>query len=149
MGRSGLSHPLLILGVMEAVTLSKARRVARLHPLAKRLRHDIVRWALASGRSLDFDAITVVLAAKAEIPVPLSRWTEDDVWRLWWLDLSAWCDRYGLQPPTGLADALVSLFVFLEDTNGLAVGSDSSLDLQAALESAGGFGSLRLPASVS
>lgn len=132
-----------------ATTRRSARHSARLGDHARRLRHDVTRWALARGVSVDFDALTVIIGAKSALAAPLRSWTEDDVWRLWWLDLSAWCARHGIAPPERLASSMLALFAHLEDTDGFGPGSDSRPALAAALRSAGGFGSLHEPASAS
>jgi hypothetical protein len=122
---------------MKTSTEPRARRVAQLTPGASTLRLRATQWALANGRRLDYDALTVILSAKAEVPVPVWRWTEDDVWRLWWIDLSGWCTRRGVRTPDGLATTMLTLLAHLDDTNGFAHGSDSLDDLEAAMESAG------------
>lgn len=114
-----------------------ARRIARLPAPARHLRHQVTTWALAHGLPVDYDALTVILGAKSELPTPLRRWTEDDVWRLWWLDLSLWCGRYGLDPPAGLAQTLRTLFAHLDAETGFTSTSDSVAQLNEALEAAG------------
>jgi hypothetical protein len=122
---------------MKTSTEPRARRVARLTPGASTLRLQATQWALANGRRLDYDALTVILSAKAEVPVPVCRWTEDDVWRLWWIDLSGWCTRRGVRTPDGLATTLLTLLAHLDATLGFSHGSDTLDDLEAAMESAG------------
>ncbi len=125
---------------MQISTPTRARRVAQLSPSASTLRLRATRWALANGHRLDFDALSVILAAKAEVGVPIERWTEDDVWRLWWIDLSGWCARRGLATPDGLAATMLTLFSFLSSTGELAPGSDSITYLEEAMGSAGALG---------
>ena len=122
---------------MQTSTAPRARRIAHLSSAASTLRLRTTRWALANGHRMDFDALTVILAAKGEVPVPVNRWTEDDVWRLWWIDLSGWCSLRGVATPDGLATTMVTLFAHLEATGGFAPGSDDLTDLELAMESAG------------
>lgn len=122
---------------MQTSTQPRARRIAHLTPGASTLRLRATRWALANGRRMDFDALTVILAAKAEVPVPVNRWTEDDVWRLWWIDLSGWCALRGVRTPDGLATTMLTLLAHLDATDTFAPGSDSLDELEAAMESAG------------
>ena len=126
-----------MMGTMQTSTAPRARRIARLSSAASTLRLRTTRWALANGRRMDFDALTVILAAKSEVPVPVNRWTEDDVWRLWWIDLSGWCSLRGVPTPDGLATTMITLFAHLDETDGFASGSDSARDLELAMESAG------------
>ncbi len=125
---------------MQIGTLSRARRIAILSPGASTLRLDTTRWALANNYRLDYDSLTVVLAAKADIGVPIKRWTEDDVWRLWWVDLSGWCSRRGLAVPDRLATTMQTLLCHLDATAGFAAGSDSIVDLIGAMRGAGALG---------
>ncbi len=122
---------------MQTSTGPRARRIAQLSPSASTLRLRATQWALANGRRVDFDALTVILAAKSEVPVPVTRWTEDDVWRLWWIDLSGWCAQRGVPTPDGLATTMLTLFAHLDAEGELAPGSDSPAELEAAMESAG------------
>ncbi len=135
-----LSHPLRILGTMTTSTALRPRQVAQLGPSASTLRLAVTRWALAKGHRMDYDALSVILAAKALESAPVCRWTEDDVWRLWWIDLSGWCKQRGLPTPDGLATTMTTLFAYLEDTDGFAPGSHPSADLRAAMRSAGARG---------
>lgn len=122
---------------MNTSTAPRARRLASLGPSASTLRHETTQWALANGCRVDYDALSVILAAKTEVPVPVRRWTEDDVWRLWWIDLSGWCARRGVRTPDGLATTMVTLFAYLEASDSLAAGSDSREELEGAMEAAG------------
>ena len=45
-------------------------------------------------------------------------WTEDDIWRLWWLDLAEWCRQRGVEVPDDLASSMTTLLAFLDDTGG-------------------------------
>lgn len=125
--------------------VARIRDLARLSPDARRLRNDVARWAVATGRPLDYDALSLVLAVKAESRRPVDHWTEDDVWQLWWLDLFAWCLRRGVDTPVTVGGAMVTLFGYLDASGGFAIGSDNAEQLEAALRSAGGSTPRRLP----
>lgn len=122
---------------MQTSTAPRPRQIARLSSQTAALRHAVTRWALASGHRVDFDALTVILAAKEEQSVPVNRWTEDDVWRLWWIDLSGWCARRGLRTPDGLSTTMQSLLRYLEASDGFAPGSATHDDLELAMEATG------------
>jgi hypothetical protein len=125
---------------MKTCTEPRARSIARLSPSASTLRLETTRWALAHGQRLDYDALSVILAAKAEVPVPVCRWTEDDVWRLWWVDLSGWCSQRRVRTPDGLATTMLALLRYLDAAASFAPGSDSLPELEDAMESTGALG---------
>lgn len=97
----------------------------------------MLEWALARGIGVDFDALTVVLAAKSEQDGSVLRWKENDVWRLWWLDLHLWCNRHQVDLPGELSAAMLSLFAHLDAECLFAAGSDRYPDLCEALVEAG------------
>ncbi len=125
---------------MKTSTVPRARKLARLGASASTLRLAVTRWALANGRRMDYDALSVILAARAEGPAPVCRWTELDVWRLWWIDLSGWCEQRGLPTPDGLATTMTTLFAYLDATDGFAPGSDPVAELVLAMRCAGAVG---------
>ena len=135
---------------MNTSTAPRPRQLAHLDPTTASLRHAVTRWGLAHGRRVDFDALTVILAAKAEDGAALvNRWVEDDIWRLWWIDLSGWCSRRGLRTPDGLATTMLTLIACLAETGQLDPGSDTFEDLERAMEGAGALwsGPRSVPAS--
>ena len=135
---------------MKTSATPRPRQLAQLDPATASLRHAVARWGLANGRRVDFDALTVILATKAEDGAALvNRWIEDDVWRLWWIDLSGWCSRRGLRTPDGLATTMLTLFAYLAETGQLCAGSDTLEDLERAMEGAGALwgGPKTVPAS--
>ena len=142
-----VSHPLVTMGDMKTRTAPRPRRIASLPPDASTLRLAVTRWALATGHRVDYDALTVILATKSEEPVPVNRWTEDDVWRLWWIDLSGWCARRGLRTPDGLATTMLTLLRHLAATDAFAEGSDTLRVLEAAMEATGALWRGRTPVS--
>ena len=123
---------------MKTSATPRPRQLAQLDPATTLLRRAVAAWGLANGRRVDFDALTVILATKAEdASTPVNRWTEDDVWRLWWIDLSGWCSRRGLRTPDGLATTMLTLFAYLAETGQLCIGSDAFEELEGAMEGAG------------
>lgn len=89
---------------------------------------------------MQFDAISAILAAKSQDTTPVTCWTEDDIWRLWWLDLAEWCRQRGVEVPDELASTMTTLLAFLDHTDGFAPGSDPSELLTGALEGSGALG---------
>ncbi len=122
---------------MDTCLEPRARQITNLDVEARRLRLDVTTWAMATGAPIDFDALTVILAAKAEDLAPLRLWRDEDVWRLWWIDLSTWCARRGLRPPAQLAATMRTLFDHLEAVDGFDAASDERSLLAAALGAAG------------
>lgn len=131
----------------ETPVTARIRDLVRLSPEARRHRRDVTRWAVGAGRTLDYDALSLVLAVKADHRTPLRRWTEDDVWRLWWLDLFAWCARREIDAPVSLGGTMTTLFAYLAAAGEFTEDSDAVEDLEAALYGAGGSGPRRLPRS--
>lgn len=113
-----------------------ARDVAQLSPRARVVRGAVVRWALRVGRCCDFDALTVVLACADERGDPTA-FTEEGVWRMWWIELGEWCDRRGVPVPTRLASTMRVLFDHLDATDGFGPGSDPLDDLLEGMAGAG------------
>ncbi len=96
----------------------------------------VARWALRTGVCCDFDAMTVVLAC-ADVRRGPTTFTEEDVWRLWWIELSEWCVHRNVPQPAGLATAMRVLFDHLAATDGFGAGSDPLEELIDAMEGAG------------
>jgi hypothetical protein len=113
--------------------------VAHLGPEARALRTDVTAWALAQAVEFDYDALTVVLAVKETMPLPLRTWREEDVWQLWWLDLVRWCLVHGVPIPPAMDSSLFVLLEHLDATTGLGPGSHELEDLQDALYDAGAY----------
>jgi hypothetical protein len=99
--------------------------VSLLDPAARRVRVEVVRWALAHGRPLSADALTAVLAAKAARgSEPTARWQVESVRELVWSDVLHWCRQCGVAVPARLPETLWTLLDWLEATGGFAPGSD-------------------------
>lgn len=106
-------------------------------PRARRIRHEAAVWAVQHGSSLDFDALTIVLAAKDSTDAEVTCWTEDDVWHLWWVDLMSWCRMRSVPVPAALASTFATFFRYLDDVDGFDVGSHALPHLLRALDAAG------------
>lgn len=123
---------------MDTTAAPRARRMAHLSPAASELRLATTRWALANGHRVDYDALSVILAVMDDHSgSSVRRWTEDDIWRLWWIDIGAWCGARGVATPDGLATTLLTLLAHLDATRGFAPGSTSRAELEQAMEAAG------------
>lgn len=117
-------------------TNRRVRDVAQLGPRARSVRTAVARWSLGAGRCCDYDALTLVLACNEERGDPTT-FTEEHVWRLWWIDLGQWCaDRY-VPVPAGLAATMRVLFDHLDATDGFGPGSDPLEDLVEGMAGAG------------
>jgi hypothetical protein len=110
--------------------------VAQLDTPTRALRAAVAAWALRVGRCCDFDALTVVLACAAERD-DASTFTEEAVWRMWWMDLGEWCADRHVPVPGGLASTMQVVFDHLEATDGFGPGSDPIEDLREAMAGAG------------
>lgn len=122
---------------MKTCAEPRARQITRLDTEARQLRHNVACWAMATGTPVAFDALSIVLAAKSELPGPLRRWEDEDVWRLWWIDLSTWCIRHQIPAPADLAPTMRTLFAYLEANNAFEMGSHGRAQLCHALGAAG------------
>src|SRR5512142_1386760 len=81
-------------------------------------------WGLAKGRSVDGDALAVILTVKQEcIDEPLDRWTLDGLADLMWTYVPQWCAVASVTRPKQLAESLWLYLAYLDDTEGLAPGS--------------------------
>ena len=114
----------------------RARDVAQLSPRARAVRTAVARWSLGVGRCCDFDALTLVLTCADERGDPTT-FTEEGVWRLWWIELGEWCADRSVPVPTGLASTMRVLFDHLDATGGFGVGSDPLEDLVEGMAGAG------------
>ncbi len=125
--------------------LPPARRVITLTDPLRRHRCEVARWALASGRVLNLDALTIVLTARAGQHL---RWTTDDVSVFLWSTATLTCAELGIELPASTAETLWSYLLFLSEAG--ALQGDSLVDLQLELSECAGLnraGRLRHPAS--
>ena len=120
-----------------STSVNRARDVAQLLPRARRIRHEAAVWAVQHGCSLDFDALTIILAAKQASDGEITCWTDDDVWHLWWVDLMTWCRMRQVPVPAQLACTFATFFRYLDDVDGFEPGSHPLAHLVGALDAAG------------
>lgn len=108
-------------------TARPARVAAPLEPTLRALRCEAARWALATGRPLNLDAVTVILGARhAEAMVerrPFNRWTTNSVLTFLFGTADDWCAEHGVAPPTHLGESLLTYVTFLDAVGVLAPGS--------------------------
>ncbi|MFN3215240.1 MAG: hypothetical protein ACE367_01960 [Acidimicrobiales bacterium] len=114
----------------------RVRDVAQLGPRARAVRSAVARWSLSVGRCCDYDALTLVLACADEAGDPTT-FTEEGVWRMWWIDLGEWCADRCVPVPAGLASTMRVLFDHLDATDGFGAGSDPLEDLVEGMAGAG------------
>lgn len=113
------------------------RSLVRLDGKLREHRCAVARYALASGRPLNLDAITAILAAK-EIESesdrhPFTRWTTDGLVSFLWGTVAEWCTARGIALPASTAESLWTYLTFLDEAGELASGSARIDRLQEAL----------------
>lgn len=125
-----------------ATALPHVRTVTTLPADLRQLRRDALEWALAHGRRVNADALTLVIAARlaAGGPDGALRWTAEDVESMVWIDALSWCDQHGAAPPPCLADSLATWIEFLLARE-LAAGGATQAQLRAAIRPLSGQGS--------
>lgn len=133
-------------------TSGSARRVLTLPPPLRQLRCDVARWALAEGMPCNLDAITVILAAKAEEARlerrHLHRWSRTGVATFVVGSVGDFMRRHGLRPPRSLDETLYTYLSHLAATGTLASGSAPHPDLlEAVVDNTGLNGNGRRPAA--
>jgi len=124
-------------------SLAPARRRAVLSRELRRERCEAARWALASGRPLNLDAVTVILAVRSFESVgegkPFHRWTTHDITSFVWGSAVGWCGANGIEVPADLAESMWSYLAFVGATDRLVSGSSPPGDLLDALGEAAGL----------
>jgi len=124
-------------------TLAPARQRAVLSRALRQERCDAARWALASGRPLNLDAVTVILAVRSNESErdgkPFHRWTSHDITSFVWGSAVGWCGANGIAVPTDLAESMWSYLAFVGATDRLVAGSSRLEDLLEALAEAAGL----------
>jgi hypothetical protein len=125
------------------IVLPTARRAVHLSPFLLQHRRAVARWALAQGRPLNLDAITVILAVRefeADTDgVPFTRWTTRGLVGFLWGSAISWCDAREIEVPTGLNESLWTYLSFLAAEHELASGSASLSALREVLVETGGL----------
>jgi hypothetical protein len=129
-----ISTPDLKAPARAAITLSPDLRVHRV---------EVSRWALAQGRPLNLDAITVVLAVRRfEADTDgqaFTRWTSQRLIAFLWGSAVEWCDVHGVEMPEALNESLWTYFSYLDRTKTLAGGSSQLSQLRDVLVEMGGL----------
>lgn len=77
------------------------------------------------------------MLACAEEHGDATTFTEDGVWRMWWVEFGEWCARRSVPVPDALASTMQLLFDHLEATGRFGPGSDTIEDLVDAMAGAG------------
>jgi len=120
-----------------------ARQAIQLSADLRMHRVEVSRWALAQGRPLNLDAITVVLAVRQfEADADgqaFTRWTTQRLIAFLWGSAVEWCDVHGVALPEGLNETLWSYLSFLDKTKTLAGGSSKLGQLRSVLVEMGGL----------
>ena len=130
------------MSIESAPVTAPARRVVTLSPALRQHRVEVSRAALAAGRPLHLDAITVILATKqlesANDGTPFTRWTTRQVVAFLWGTVLEWCVARGVEAPPNVGETLWTYLSYLAEEGELASGSSSLAALRGALvENAG------------
>lgn len=120
-----------------------ARDVVTLAPTLRALRREVARWALANGRALNVDALTVILAARHDEAVseaqPFNRWTSNGVLVFLFGTADDWCDRHGVARQPYLGESMRTYVDFLSASRVLAAGSSPVRQLRSTIDSLAGL----------
>jgi hypothetical protein len=129
--------------VLDTPTTAPARRVVPLPAELRRHRNEAARWALANGRPLQLDAVTVILAVRRfeaeEEGAPFTRWTTRNLVGFLWGSAIGWCETHDVEVPAGLTESLWTYLSFLGAEGALAPGSSSLAQLREVLVDTGGL----------
>lgn len=111
----------------------RARQAVQLPPRLRQERVEVARWALAQGRPLNLDAITVVLGAKHfEAGLersPFRRWTTKGVLTFALGSAVEWCLHQGVARPMTFGESLYTYVAWLGAEKHLTSGSSPLPDL--------------------
>jgi hypothetical protein len=101
-------------------------RVAWLDPLvdvrARSVRALTYEWSIAQGRPVRRCTLDVIIGARAELGLGLTRWDSEEVSALLWIDALEFCAIVDIDVPDDLADALWAMLSALEATDRLERG---------------------------
>lgn len=100
-------------------------------------RADLLRWALANGRSVDRDAASVIISVLHAMNGRRLLLTDELVTELVWIDAVQWCDHHGVDRPSGFATTMHTLVDFAFTSGWAHRNSDSTDELHAVIESVG------------
>ena len=107
--------------------LRPARATIRHDAPLRRDRRAAAAWALAHGRPLDLDALTVLLAVVEESARieqrPADRWTPNTVLNLLFGAAVEWCRRQSVELPASMGESLYTYLRFLHDRQRFGDGS--------------------------
>lgn len=121
----------------------RARHGLRLTAEQRAVRTAAARWALSSGRPLNLDAATVILAAKEfEASVdgrPFNRWSASGAVTFLWATVPEFCAARNVSVPAGLAESLWTWFDFLAHHRQFASGSSTLAALREVLVDTAGL----------
>ncbi len=124
-------------------TVGAARHRAVLSRELRQERCEVARWALATGRPLNLDAITVILAVRSfeseRDGKAFHRWTSYDITSFVWGSAVGWCSANGVEVPTDLAESTWTYLAFVAATGRLVSGSSPVEDLLEALAEGAGL----------
>lgn len=110
-------------------------------PALRHLRRRVAAWALATGRSVDRDALAAVVGARAAAgDHAATPWTVADVGTLLWVGIGDWCRHAGAELPGAPATAatLRTFLDYLAAHRLLPDGSDPVVALRRAVADYGG-----------
>ena len=126
-----------------AATALRARHTVHLDAVLREHRTEVARWALAQGRPLNLDAITVILAVRqfeAETDrAPFTRWTTRGMVGFLWGSATTWCETIGVDLPPSLNESLWTYLSYLHAAHELASGSAPLNQLREVLVESGGL----------
>ena len=114
-----------------------ARRVVPLSPELRQHRRSVAQAALATGRPLGLDSITVILAVKqfetSTSTTPFTRWTTRQLVAFLWGSVTEWCAANGVVVPSDVGESLWTYLTVLFEQNMVASGSSSLRELRDVL----------------
>jgi hypothetical protein len=113
-----------------------ARDVAATAPVRAR-RADLLRWALANGRSVDRDSVSVIIAVLHARNGRRLLLTDDLVTELVWIDAVHWCETHCVDRPSGFATSMHALVDFAFSSGWAHRDSDLADELHAVIEAVG------------
>lgn len=116
-------------------------------------RQRVARWALASGRPANRDALAAIVAARAasmsdpEAIESATVWTAAGIGSMLWTDVADWCDAVAAEVPAAchVTDTLDTYLRHLSAGRLIAPGSDPVAALRRAIVDYGGRRSGRHP----
>lgn len=116
---------------------SRSRRAPILEPTLRGLRVEVARWALATGRPLNLDAIGVILATRhgeaASGLKGFNWWTTNEVLTFLFDSVDAWCRANEVTVPLHLGESLLTYIDFLAEHRLFARGSSTHRQLRTTI----------------